>query len=278
VKDFTIVILKKAGEKTMYVMDYHHHTNHSFDSTASMIEVCKKAIENEIQEICFTEHFSVNPLAPTYGHIVFENYLHEIRECREKFHSQLIVKAGIELCEPHLLKDQYDEILQPLDLDFILGSVHNLNNQKLRLALNEDPATAYERYFNELLSMVSASDIDIIAHFDLMKRYAYKEHGLYDVQEYQEIIELVLKKAIDRNIGIEINTSGLRTSLKQTMPSIEIIQLYKDLGGEILTIGSDSHKADTVGANLTDALSLAKDCGFKYIYKFDKRKPIPVKI
>jgi histidinol-phosphatase (PHP family) len=275
---FTIVVLKKEQVRNMYVMDYHHHTNHSFDSTASMVEVCKKAIENEIQEICFTEHFSVNPLAPTYGHMVFEKYLHEIRDCQEKFHSQLIVRAGIELCEPHLLKDQYDEILQPLDLDFILGSVHNLNNQKLRLALRENHPTPYERYFNELLSMVATSDIDIIAHFDLMKRYAYKEHGLYDFHEYQEIIELVLKKAIVRNIGIEINTSGLRTSLKQTMPSIEIIQLYKDLGGEIITIGSDSHSADSVGANFYDALSLAKDCGFNYIYKFDKRKHIPVKI
>jgi histidinol-phosphatase (PHP family) len=262
----------------MYIMDYHHHTNHSFDSTARMVDVCKKAIENGIQEICFTEHFSVNPLAPTYGHIVFEDYLNEILSCQEQFHNQLIIKTGIELCEPHLLKNQYDETLQPLNLDFILGSVHNLNNQKLRLALKDHSVEAYTHYFNELYQMVCTADIDVIAHFDLMKRYAYKEHGLYEFLKNQEIIEAILKKAIDRNIGMEINTSGLRTSLKQIMPSIEIIQLYKDLGGEILTIGSDSHSADTVGANLSDALSLAKHCGFNYIYKFDKRKPIPVKI
>ena len=262
----------------MYVMDYHHHTNHSFDSIASMVEICKKAIENKIQEICFTEHFSVNPLAPTYGHMVFEKYLNEIRYCQKQFHTRLTIKAGIELCEPHLLKDQYDETLKPLDLDFILGSVHNLNNQKLRLALKEDQPTAYKRYFNELLSMVSAADIDIIAHFDLMKRYAYKEIGLYTFDEHYEMIEQILKKAIDRNIGIEINTSGLRTSLKQTLPSIEIITLYKELGGEILTIGSDSHTVDDVGANMTDAYKLAKECGFNYVFTFEKRKPIPVKI
>lgn len=262
----------------MYLMDYHHHTNHSFDSTASMVDICKKAIENEIQEICFTEHFSVNPLAPTYGHMVFEKYLQEIRDCQEQFQGQLTVKAGIELCEPHLLKEQYDEILQPLNLDFILGSVHNLNNQKLRLALNEDHPTAYERYFKELYHMVTTADIDIIAHFDLMKRYAYKEHGLYEFQNYREIIEQILKKAIDRNIGMEINTSGLRTGLKQTLPSIEVIQLYKELGGEILTIGSDSHTVEDVGANLTDAYALAKQCGFNYVFKFEKRKPVAVKI
>lgn len=262
----------------MYLMDYHHHTNHSFDSTASMVEVCKKAIENEIQEICFTEHFSVNPLAPTYGHMVFEKYLNEIRFCQEQFNGQLIIKAGIELCEPHLLKDQYVEILQPLELDFILGSVHNLNNQKLRLALKEDHPTAYERYFNELYHMISTADIDIIAHFDLMKRYAYKETGFYSFDEFREMIEQIVKKAIDRNIGMEINTSGLRTGLKQTLPSIEILQLYKEFGGEILTIGSDSHTVDDVGANLADAYALAKHCGFNYVFKFEERNPIPVKI
>ncbi|MCM3693299.1 histidinol-phosphatase HisJ family protein [Neobacillus niacini] len=262
----------------MYLMDYHHHTNHSFDSKAIMAEVCKKAIENQIHEICFTEHFSVNPLAPTYGHMVFENYLGDIRSCQEQFQSHLTVKAGIELCEPHLLKEQYVETLKPLDLDFILGSVHNLNNQKLRLALKEDHSTANERYFTELYHMVSTADINVIAHFDLMKRYAYNENGLYDFRQYQEIIEQILKKAIDRNIGMEINTSGLRSGLSQTLPSIEIIQLYKELGGEILTIGSDSHTVETVGANLTDALTLAKDCGFNYIYKFEKRRPIAVKI
>ena len=262
----------------MYLMDYHHHTNHSFDSTASMVEICKKAIENKIQEICFTEHFSVNPLAPTYGHMVFEKYLNEIRYCQEQFHTQLTIKAGIELCEPHLLKDQYDEILQPLGLDFILGSVHNLNNQKLRLSLKENPSSAYERYFKELLSMVSKADIDIIAHFDLMKRYAYKEIGFFHFTEYKEMIEQILKKAIDRNIGIEINTSGLRTGLSQTLPSIDILLLYKELGGEILTIGSDSHTVNDVGANMIVAYALARECGFRYVYTFEGRKPMAVRI
>ncbi|ETI69934.1 histidinol-phosphatase [Neobacillus vireti LMG 21834] len=87
--------------------------------------------------------------------------------------------------------------------------------------------------------MVSAADIDVIAHLDLMKCHGYKEYGIYRFEDYQEIIQQILKKAIERNIGIEINSSGLRAGLKQTLPSMNIIQLYKELGGEILTIGSD---------------------------------------
>ncbi|WML41457.1 histidinol-phosphatase HisJ family protein [Neobacillus sp. OS1-2] len=262
----------------MYLMDYHHHTNHSFDSTAIMEEVCRRALENHINEICFTEHFSVNPLAPTYGHMNFAKYFSEIRDCQEQFHGRLTIKAGIELCEPHLLMDQYAQTLRTLHLDFILGSVHNINNQKLRLVGKEHHQHAYQLYFEELFKMVSVADIDVIAHFDLMKRYSYKEFGNYLFEDYQEIIEQILKKSIERNIGIEINTSGLRTSLKETLPSMNIIRRYRELGGEILTIGSDSHKAETVGANLVEAYRMAKECGFHTIYKFDRRKAIPVEL
>jgi histidinol-phosphatase (PHP family) len=263
----------------MYLMDYHHHTNNSFDSKAIMEEVCKEAVKKEMKEICFTEHFSLNPVVPTYGYMDFERYFHEIRDCREKFQDQLIIKAGIEICEPHQLKDEYTEEFQPLELDFILGSVHNMHNEKLRKFLeNKNSRTAYRDYFTEVYHLVNVADIDVIAHLDLLKRYAINTIGNFDFNECKDLIASILEKAIDRNIGIEINTSGLRGKLNETLPSINIIQLYKDLGGEILTIGSDSHSAETVGAHLHEAAEIAKECGFKSIFKFDKRIPIAVNL
>ncbi|WP_042354143.1 histidinol-phosphatase HisJ family protein [Bacillus rubiinfantis] len=262
----------------MYRMDYHHHSCHSFDSTANMEDICVHAIQNDIEEICFTEHFSVNQLAPTYGHMDFAKYTEDIQYCREKYGHSLSIKMGLELCEPHRMRETYKQTLEPLDLDFILGSVHNVNNQKLRLLLKENGINAYKLYFEELYRLVATADIDVMAHFDLMKRYAFKEYGLYSFEEFEELIRETLKKAIDRNIGIEINTSGLRSSLNQTLPFRSILELYKELGGEILTIGSDSHKAETVGSHLEEAYALAKDCGFHTIYRFEKRKPIPVEI
>ncbi|WP_203247385.1 histidinol-phosphatase HisJ family protein [Sporosarcina beigongshangi] len=260
-----------------YLLDYHHHTNHSFDSTATMVDVCNTAVDKGIKEVCFTEHYSVNPVAPTYGHIVFKDYLKEIAECRALFNNQLIIKAGIELCEPHLLKDQYAASLAPLNLDFILGSIHNLNEQKLRIYLeNHGEKVAYTNYFLEVLNMVRHADIDIIAHLDLLKRYAFPLYGHYVFEEYKDIVAAILETAIERNIGVEINTSGWRTTLNAPLPSIEILQLYRDLGGELLTIGSDSHAATTVGSHLEEAVLLAKSCGFKHVYKYEKRKPSPV--
>lgn len=244
-----------------------------------MEEVCLKAIEKNIKEICFTEHFSLNPAAPTYGHINFDKYLHEIRDCREKFAEQLVIKAGIEICEPHLLKEKYQETLNPLELDFILGSVHNINNQKLRKYLEiNDKDAVYRGYFTELYEMVCVADIDVLAHLDLMKRYASAQFGNYYFPHFKEILAAILKKAIDRNIGIEINTSGMRGKLNESLPSMDVLDLYKDLGGEILTIGSDSHFVDSVGSHMSEAVELARQCGFNYIFKYEKRTPIAIKI
>ncbi|QGQ47674.1 histidinol-phosphatase HisJ family protein [Metabacillus sediminilitoris] len=263
----------------MYLMDYHHHTNHSFDSKAIMREVCKEAINKGLNEICFTEHFSLNPVVPTYGHMDFEKYFQDIKECRDQFESQLIVKAGIEICEPHQLINEYTQAFKSLDLDFILGSVHNINNDKLRIFLgNKSNLIAYREYFTEVYNMVSQADIDVIAHLDLLKRYAIQTVGNFKFHEVKDLIESILTKAIERNIGIEINTSGLRGKLNESLPSIHVIKLYKELGGEILTIGSDSHTVETVGSHLFEAIEMAKECGFKYMFKYEKRNPIAVKL
>ncbi|MEK4907702.1 histidinol-phosphatase [Niallia circulans] len=261
----------------MYYIDYHHHSNHSFDSKAIMMDICENAIRKGINEICFTEHFSVNPNAPTYGHMNWPTYLEDINKCRISYQDQLIIKLGIELCEPHLLREQYKTVLAPIPFDYILGSVHNLHGLTLRKYMNAHPdEDIYLTYFKEVLELVTYADIDVLAHFDLMKRYAHPTRGIYHFPDYQEIITTILTTAIKRNIGLEINTSGWRTSLNESLPSIEVLALYKKLGGEILTIGSDSHRKDDVGADFMQALNLAKKAGFTAYYKYEKRKPIRI--
>lgn len=262
----------ESARSARQLMDYHHHSLHSFDSKAVMADICRQAIDNGVKEICFTEHFSVNPLAPTYGHMNFDRYFSDIEVCRQNFSKQLLIKAGIELCEPHLMKEQYKEALQSLPLDFIMGSIHNIDNTKLRLFVAEHGPAANARYFEEVYKMVCGADIDVIAHLDLIKRYSHDTIGVYDFNEHREVLHAILEKAIERGIGIEINTSSLRGSLQDTMPSKQILQLYRELGGEILTIGSDSHATETVGANIGDAYELANGCGFRRLFTFEQRQ------
>lgn len=259
----------------MYLADYHHHTDNSFDSQAQMNEVCEQAIKMGLNEICFTEHFSVNPKAPTFGHMNFNRYFSQLEECRELFGTQLVMKAGIELCEPHLMKEKYTEALASLEIDFIMGSVHNIKEEKLRtFMVNKTKKEIYQQYFEEVYAMVANADIDVIAHLDLIKRYAVESVGHYDFITYKPIIEKIVRKAIERGIGIEINTSGLaKKILNETLPSMDILRLYHSLGGKILTIGSDSHFSETVGSNQETSIEMAKEIGFEWITVFEKRIP-----
>ena len=111
-----------------------------------------------------------------------------------------------------------------------------------------------------------------------MKRYAFNTHGNYDFNDYKEKIEEVLKNIIKSGKGIEVNTSTLRGMVNETMPSNDILKMYYDLGGEIITVGSDAHKVEDVGADIKESIEVLKNIGFKNIYKFKNRQAIPVEI
>lgn len=261
----------------MYKVDYHHHSKFSFDGIDTLEAICETAINHNLNEICFTEHFDVDPLDVSYGVLDYNKYHDCIEKCKEKYNYQLIIKRGLEIGEPHLIPylQKLNNELSKMNLDFIIGSVHNINSVKLRLTMpHKSSQQIYEDYFNEILAMVKIADIDVIGHLDLMKRYAFNDYGNYKFNEYQQVIKKILTIAIKRNIGIEINTSGLRNSVHEIYPKEEILHLYKKLGGEIITIGSDSHSCKDCFSFCEVGYQLLKDNGFKYIYTFSQREPI----
>lgn len=255
--------------------DMHTHSNNSFDSKATIIEMCKNAIKNNVTDIAFTEHFSINSHKKTYGYMNFSKYRKDIEEARNLFFHKLNIYTGLEICEPHENPNELKSHLCNLDFDLVLGSVHNINNIGHRALCDKfDKYTVYNMYFEEVLKLVSIGDFDIAAHLDLMNRYAFNTLRNYNFYDYDHILKTILNKLIYRGIGIEINTSGLRNSLNDIHPKIEILKLYKSLGGEIITIGSDAHNPSDVGYSCKESLTLLKDLNYKYIFTFKNRKPI----
>lgn len=265
----------------MKVIDYHIHSTNSFDGKSSVEEMCQKAVEIGNYEICFTEHFSVDPRDVSYGVLNYEQYRNDIKKAQKEFGKRLNIKFGLEIGEPHLEEYVDDLVFQisKMNLDFIIGSVHNINGVKLRLFMQDkEKYDVYYEYFEEIYKMVSVSNIDVIGHMDLMKRYAYEKFGNYNFEDYKEIIEKILKKAISRGIGLEINGSGYLNSVGEPYPKKEVLKLYKELGGDIVTVGSDSHNYETLSKNNKKMLELLKEIGFKYVYIFDKREKIKLDI
>ncbi len=240
-----------------------------------MAQVCEVAIARGIREIVFTDHLDFGPAdPPDYFHPA--EYMAEIERCRARYGHQLTIRAGIEVGEPHLFAEEVKPILAECDFDFVLGSAHYADG--LQVAWEEpyfeQPLhQAYEAYFRQVVRVAEEGDFDVLGHIDLVKREARKFGKDYDGPEpYGDIIRTALRSVIERGKGIEINTSPLYRGQPEACPSLEILRWYRELGGEILTVGSDAHTASFVGSCLDLAVEMARAAGFTRLATFEKRR------
>ncbi|MBO8155040.1 MAG: histidinol-phosphatase HisJ family protein [Bacillaceae bacterium] len=257
------------------MFDYHIHSHFSADCDTAMEDMIQSAIKKGIKEVCFTDHIDYDYPDPDF---IFEfnlkEYDHSIQHMKEHYQNHISIKKGVEIgIQPHLL-DRYNTLLNQESFDFIICSMHSTDGYDLHSgkffegkSLNE----AYETYYTELYDCIKTfKNYSVLGHLDLVKRYRY-EPG---VHHFHEIIEEILKTIIADGKGIEVNTSGYRSGLDSGMPSRDILELYKDLNGEIITIGSDSHVTGTLGYGFQKTADLLKDIGFNYITTFKNRKPV----
>jgi len=263
----------------MKKIDHHIHTDNSFDSVEKLENMCKKAVDEGIEIVGFGEHFSTIERLPTYGHMDFVKYNDEIECCRSKFKGKLEVLKGLEICSPQYNIDRILKIVNDESIDFIIGSVHDIDGPKLRKFIEgKSNKEAYRGYFKKVLEVSEKGEYDILGHIDLLKRYAFDMLGNYEFNDFKGIISEILKNVIKRGKAIEINTSGLECGAKELFPSIEVLKLYKELGGKVITIGSDAHSTEKIGCNHKAAVDVLKNLGYKQYYYYKERKPHRVTI
>lgn len=265
-----------------YLYDYHIHTTYSTDGKNTIFQVCESAVKKGLKEIAITDHFEPTNGNENYREYKPDDYRLEIEKAKEIFKGKLKVKMGIELGQPHLFLDSSQSVVNSIPYDYVIGSAHKLPEgidfsevEYSKICLEE----ACEIYLNQVKTLVSQADFDCVGHIDLIKRYStdkYKERVTLMIK--QELMKEVFKLLISKGKGIEINTSGLRQSPKETMPGIDVLKLYHELGGEVLTIGSDAHYAEDVSKGLDIAIENAKSAGFKYLTLFNNRIPDYIRI
>ncbi len=265
----------------MYLFDFHIHSNHSSDGKNSMADLCTKAIEQGLKEVAISDHFD-----PSFGN---ENcaeykpgeYFRDIKKAKLMFSNKLKIKTAVELGQPHLFPEYARRLIETNSYDYVLASVHRMSNNRDfgKIYYNYENIASYcIRYMIELLSMVKWNKFDCVGHIDMVKKYASRYNVKTSFLDYEDRLEEILRLIIETGKGIEVNSSGLRQSCKECMPNLDILSMYKRLGGEIITVGSDAHTSEEVGAGLKDAIELIKHAGFKYLTVFTERKPEMVKI
>ncbi len=256
------------------LIDCHVHSTCSGDCPVPMQDMCARAVELGIGEIWFTEHFDNNPLDMCYGMFDLDSYRATIDDARRMFDGRLRIYTGIEFGEPYMYPALTQEA-KTWGLDVILGSMHWVGDSIV--AVDEFPDSdmdaLYRGYFAEVLKMVEFGGFDVMAHFDLVKRFGVKYAGPFDFPRYRDRIAAILEVMIRQGIALEVNTSGLRQPCQETFPGLDTLRLYRDLGGELLTIGTDSHRIAQLGFGLREGMDLIWQAGFGTITIYEQRRP-----
>ena len=260
------------------ITDYHMHSQFSADAHTTMEEMCRSAVEHGLKEIVFTDHFEF------YDHdftgyredeeVFFDEYFREIERCRGLFEGKLRILSGVEAGQGQIDPEYAETILGRYPFDYRIGSLHKLHNVDLaETEYYPDSLDSLARYnLQQLYRLAQVGQFDCMGHVDLMKRYTARVGLSINFMDYREELTEIFKIIIQRGKGIEINTSGLRQDVKEAFPSLEIVRLYRECGGEILTIGSDSHYARDVAAGLENAREIALAAGFTQLATFHGRK------
>lgn len=278
--------------------DYHIHCKYSNDSEEDLEKIIETAINKGIGEICFTDHVDygikldkdvfekidenakkdwIKKIGRIDLNVDYPNYFKEIEELREKYKDKITIRQGLEFgMQVHTIKDfqkLFDKYKEKFD--FVILSCHQVNDKEFWTNEFQKGKSIDEynaEYYEEIYRVMSRySDYSILGHLDHIQRY---NETIYPFEKSREIIVKILKKVIEDNKGIEVNTSSFRYGLKELTPERNILKLYHELGGKIITIGSDAHKAENVGEHIPYIQEELKKIGFTDICTFDKMKPI----
>lgn len=258
----------------MRKIDYHMHTRFSGDSEADPREHVKQAIALGLDEICFTDHRDFE-----YPIDVFEldidTYYQTIMALKEEFKDQIIIKWGIEMGLDMNHQDKINELINQYPFDFVIGSIHVINHTEFYYGefftgLSKEEAHRY--FFEETLRCVQNFDcFNVLGHLDYIMRYGPYEDRMVEHTKYQDIIDEIFKTLIAKGKGIEINTSGYALNGNCGFPNFEQVKRYYDLGGRIITIGTDSHTSDRVGQHVNDVKEKLEQMGFEDVSTFSQR-------
>ena len=267
----------------MYLADYHTHSSMSPDAMVPMEGMARAALAAGMDEICFTDHVD---FAPSWGGwkktrsiFAWEDLTDAFRRAEEALGGAIRMRLGIEIGDPFCNIQRAEAVLSAApELDFSIGSIHVLSEKlgwadlsKLRPADEAEAVAAMEDYLVLARQLAEWGQFTVMGHLTLPLRYLNERCGFsltYD--GYEAEIEGILRALLKNGCGIELNTNRGHTPL----PDEKWLRMYRDLGGEIITLGTDAHSEQYVGFAIREGQDLLRRCGFTRFCTFEKQQPI----
>ena len=265
----------------MYLADYHLHTTCSPDGKLTASQVAEIALARGLQEICITDHLDTiywNTYEPRTD-FDWPALQRQIDEARERFGQRLVIRMGAELGEATISTERADILLQNAPaLDFIIGSVHTASKKfdYFDLYYMEKRDMDYYRaimedYLDETLKLVNYGKFHVLGHLTLPLRYIKNNVSLdLTFDDRTERLEEIFSLMIDKGIGLELNTNRGSAPL----PSAQLLRLFRHMGGQVVTIGSDAHVPEHIGLAVQSCQQLLQETGWQYFATFDRGQPV----
>lgn len=264
-----------------YANQHMHAAPASFDAEGPLPEMIAASAASGLSLICFTDHMDMADENTGRARSALEERRANFERRRANAEglgpAGLTVRFGMELGAPMQLPEEAVKAAALPGLDFIIASVHNLPDVPdfyfYPYESEEECEALNRRYLAELLRMADFPDFDVMGHIGYTTRYMHRrgftEH--ISVEKYGDELRALLARLIQNGKGIECNTSGYRDA-GAPYPGADILRLYRSLGGEIITVGSDAHDPSQVAFGIREGYELLKSCGFRYVSEFRERQ------
>lgn len=268
------------------MIDSHIHTNFSSDSDMLPETACEKAITRGLTGLIFTDHLDID--YPGFEHLELINlkrYFEYIDILKIKYNEKLLLLKGIEAgIQPGAI-EKTAKLVRSYDFDYVIASVHIVDGIdpyfNREYYSGKTIKEAYEIFLTRILySIVNYNDFDNVGHFEYVTRYASYDDRTLRYDNHSDLFDLILKQIIEKGKGFEINTGSFRD--KPGIPAVQfdsnILKRYRELGGELISLGSDAHNTEYIGYKFDYFRDMLIDTGFSYITHYEKRKPVYTKL
>lgn len=258
--------------------DYHSHTWRCGHAVGSMSEYVDVAVSRGITEIGLTDHLWLYWLPPAERprewaivESEYDAHYSEMLETRERYRGRINVRVAVEADFVDGHQDQLQEILQRYEFDFVLGAVHYMDGWLIDAPENEfryreeRVAEIYRRYFQNLQKAMRLGLFDVIAHFDLPKKF-----GFLPEENLSTLANETLDVAAETGVVIEVSTAGLRKPVGEVYPAPPLLSEMRQRNIPIV-LSSDAHAPAEIGADYDRSIALVRNAGYTELATYDNR-------
>ena len=266
------------------LFDSHTHSNNSHDGNDSVEKMCEVAMKKHIMGFCITDHFECEHEQIEIPMLGIANSIASVAKAKKEFAGRIRLTQGVEIGQGHLYQEISEKVMALGNYDFVIGSVHTMSNGKDAIEIDfSDPNVSVDEmltaYFEDVYAMTKWNKFDTLGHLTYPERYITGKYGIpVDYSKYSDHIDSILNNIIDNGKSLEINTQGVRRGLGKTAPEFDVVKRYRQLGGELITIGSDAHSAEEIGADVDDTMNRLMEEGYRYFSFYRQRDPIMLRI